>query len=167
MRQFPDIDPLTIKQHPNLVASLPDDRKPNKTWYFLIIDDYMLIANTTFFTDKMTKNSEWLHYQIEFPKRGLIWYLDTIRNKFLKTEAEGGLPKGKFSDSATIDGERLALQRAFNADGNRGGGYSFVTVDRKDNRLAKEYTFTDALLFEHGLMDVLEDILAKIKSGSL
>lgn len=166
MKQFPDIDPLTIKQHPNLVASLADDRKPNKTWYFLIIDDYMLIANATYFTDKLTKESEWLHYQIEFPKQGLIWYLDTIRNKFFKTEAEGGLAKGKMEVGGTVAGERLAIARAMNADGNRGGGYSFVTVDRKDG-LPKSYTFTDALLFEHGLIDLLDGIAAKIKAGAL
>ena len=166
MKQFPDIDPLTIKQDPNLVASLADDRKPNKTWYFLIIDDYMLIANATYFTDKLTKESEWLHYQIEFPKQGLLWYLDTIRNKFFKTEAEGGLPKGEIGASEVINGEELAIVRAMNADGNRGGGYTFVTVDRKDG-LPKSYTFTDALLFEHGLMDLLDDIATKIKTGVL
>lgn len=167
MRQFPEIDPLTIQQHPNLVASLPDDRQSTKTWYFLVIDEHMLIANATYFTNKRTGESKWLHYQIEFPKRGLLWYLDTIRNKFFKTEAEGGLPKGTFHDRATIDGERLALQRAFNADSQGGGGYSFVTVDRKDNRLSKEYTFTDALLFQHGLMDLLDEIADKIRAGLL
>ncbi|SEA23977.1 hypothetical protein SAMN04488051_102221 [Alkalimonas amylolytica] len=165
MKQFPEIDPLTIKQHPNLVASLQDDRKPYKTWYFLIIDDYMLIANATYKEQKQ----KWLHYQIEFPKQGLLWYLDSLRTKFFKTEAEGGLPKGKFHDKAVIDGEQLKLERCFGlgADG-RSGGYAFVTLDRKDDTgFAKEYNFTDALLFEHGLIDVLDDIAAKIKAGVL
>ncbi len=49
-----------------------------------------------------------------------------------------------------------------------GGGYAFVTLDRKDNTgFAKNYSFTDALLFEHGLIDVLDEIAAKIKSGQL
>lgn len=166
MRHFPQIDPLTIKQHPNLVASLPDEQQPTKTWYFLIIDDYMLIANATYFTNKRTGESKWLHYQIEFPKQGLIWYLDTIRNKFFKTEAQGGLPKGEIGASDVINGEELAIVRAINADGNGGGGYSFVTVDRKD-ALPKSYTFTDALLFEHGLMHLLENIAGKIRAGVL
>ena len=54
MREFPEIDPLTIEQHPNLVGRLPDDRKPHKTWYLLIIDDYLIIANATYFTDPET-----------------------------------------------------------------------------------------------------------------
>ncbi|MDP4536226.1 hypothetical protein Q3O60_08505 [Alkalimonas collagenimarina] len=169
MRQFPDIDPLTIKQHPNLVASLADDRDPNITFYFLVIDDYMIIANTNYFTNKLTKVSKWLNHQIEFPKQGLLWYLDSLRTKFFKTEAEGGLPKGKFHDKAAIGGEQLKLKRCFGlgADG-RGGGYGFVTLDRKDKHgFAKQYAFTDALLFEHGLIDVLDDIAAKIKAGVL
>lgn len=169
MRLFPDIDPLTIKQHPNLVALLVDNDDPRTTWYFLIIDDYMLIADAMYFTNKRTGESKWLHYQIEFPKQGLLWYLDSLRTKFFKTEAEGGLAKGKFHDEALIEGERLKLGRCFGlgADGRR-GGYAFVTLDRKDNTgFAKEYTFTDALLFEHGLIDVLDDIALKIKSGQL
>ncbi|MDP4536224.1 hypothetical protein Q3O60_08495 [Alkalimonas collagenimarina] len=169
MRQFPEIDPLTIKQHPNLVASLVDNDDPRTTWYFLIIDDYMLIADAMYFTYKDTGVSKWLHYQIEFPKQGLLWYLDSLRTKFFKTEAEGGLPKGKFHDKAVVDGEELKLKRCFGlgADG-RGGGYAFVTLDRKNERgFAKQYAFTDALLFEHGLIDVLDDIAAKIKAGVL
>ncbi|MBL4826905.1 MAG: hypothetical protein JKY66_04200 [Spongiibacteraceae bacterium] len=163
MQQFDQIDPLTIKQHPNLIAELPDDRKPHKTWYFLVIDDHMIIANTTF----KEKKQKWLHYQIEFPKRGLQWYLDSLQEKFFKTEAKGGLPKGTFHDKTEIDGERLKLGRAFNADGNRGGGYSFVTLDRKEEGFAKEYTFTDELLFKHGLLLLLEDLASKIATGQL
>ena len=164
MKQFPEIDPLTIKRHPNLVASLPDET-PNRTWYFLIIDEYIVIA-TAYYKEHKQK---WLHYQIEFPKQGLLWYLDSLRTKFFKTEAEGGLAKGKFHDEALIEGERLKLGRCFGlgADG-REGGYAFVTLDRKDNTgFAKEYNFTDALLFDHGLIDVLDDIAGKIKAGVL
>ena len=47
----------------------------------------------------------WLHYQIEFPKQGLVWLLDCMMDKFFKTEAEGGLPKGVFHDIAEIEGD--------------------------------------------------------------
>ena len=163
MRQFDEIDPLTIEHHPNLVAKLPDNKDPETTWYFLIIDDHMIIADAAY----RKQRQKWLHYQIEFPKRGLQWYLDTLQEKFSKTEADGGLPKGTFHDKTEIDGERLKLGRAFNADGNRGGGYSFVTLDRKERKFAKEYTFTDELLFKHGLVQLLEDIANKIATGHL
>lgn len=163
MKTFAEIDPKTVATHPNLIAKLPDDRKPHKTWYFLLVDDYLIIANATF----KERDSKWLHYQIEFPKRGLLWFLDTLKEKFFKTAAEGGLPKGVFNDVGTIDGERLKLARAADADGHGGGGYAFITLDRKNGNLAKEYTVTDALLFEHGLMDLFEQIAAKIRSGEL
>ena len=163
MRQFDEIDPLTIEKHPNLVAKLPDDRTPNKTWYMLVIDDYIVIANTTY----KERKQKWLHYQIEFPKQGLQWFLDTMRDKFFKTEAEGGLPKGKFHDKTTINGERIKLSRAFNADFKGGGGYSFVTLDRREDIFAKDYTFTDELLFNHGMIQMFQDVAATIAAGQL
>ena len=163
MRHFNDIDPLTVAQDPRVVASIQDDKEPTVTYYFLIDGDHMIVSNTNW----KERKQKWLHYQIEFPKRGLQWYLDTLEHKFFKTEAEGGLPKGKFHDIAEIDGERLSIDRAFNADLNGGGGYSFVTLDRKEDDLAKEYTFTDAFLFEGGLIQIFEDIAAKIKGGQL
>lgn len=163
MRHFNDIDPLTVAQDPRVVASIQDDKEPTVTYYFLIDGDHMIVSNTNW----KERKQKWLHYQIEFPKRGLLWYLDTLEHKFFKTEAEGGLPKGKFHDKTEIEGERIKLGRAFNADGNGGGGYSFVTLDRKEDDLAKEYTFTDAFLFEGGLIQIFEDIAAKIKGGQL
>jgi len=47
-----------------------------------------------------------------------------------------------------------------------GGGYSFVTLDRKESYgAAKKYTFTDEFLFKNGLKQVLQDIAAKVQSG--
>ena len=59
------------------------------------------------------------------------------------------------------------LGRAFNADSNGGGGYSFVTLDRKEDGLAKDYTFTDALLFEHGMIKMFQEVADKIAAGEL
>jgi hypothetical protein len=169
MKQFNDIDPLTVSQHPNLIATLPDDEEDTKNFYFLLTDDYIIIATAKYFTNKRTGKSKWLHYQIEFPKQGLRWFLDTLEGKFFKTAAEGGLPKGTFNSEGLVDGERLKLRRAFDADGNGGGGYAFITLDRIDNYigLAKSYTFSDALLFQYGMIDVMKDIANKIDLGQL
>ncbi len=169
MRQFKDIDPLTVAKHPNLIATVPDDEETTKNFYFLLIDDYIILATAKYFTNKITGRSKWLHYQIEFPKHGLRWFLDTLEGKFFKTAAEGGLRKGKFNDEGIVDGERLKLRRAFNADCEGGGGYAFITLDRKEPKSvwSKSYTFTDALLFEHGMIDTMKDIANKIDSGQL
>ncbi|EGR2186138.1 hypothetical protein ACSTDZ_22155 [Vibrio vulnificus] len=169
MKQFKEIDPLTVAAHPNLVATLPDATDAGNTFYFLLIDDYIVLADAQYFTDKLDGESEWLHYQIEFPKHGLRWFLDTLEGKFFKTAAEGGLPKGKFNDEGIVDGERLKLRRAFNADGEGGGGYAFITLDRKEPESvwSKSYTFTDSLLFEHGMIDTMKEIAKKIDLGQL
>ncbi|MEF1261096.1 hypothetical protein QTO16_19570 [Vibrio harveyi] len=168
MKQFKEINPLTVAQDPNLIATVPDDEETTKNFYFLLVDDYIILATAKYFTDKLDGESEWLHYQIEFPKYGLRWFLDTLEGKFFKTEAEGGLPKGTFNDEGLVDGERLKLRRAFNADGN-GGGYAFITLDRKEPESvwSKSYTFTDSLLFEHGMIDTMKLIAKKIDLGKL
>ncbi|MFW1142144.1 hypothetical protein ACEV8V_26395, partial [Vibrio parahaemolyticus] len=169
MKQFKEINPLTVAQDPNLIATVPDDEETTKNFYFLLVDDYIILATAKYFTDKLDGESEWLHYQIEFPKYGLRWFLDTLEGKFFKTEAEGGLPKGTFNDEGLVDGERLKLRRAFNADGNGGGGYAFITLDRKEPESvwSKSYTFTDSLLFEHGMIDTMKLIAKKIDLGQL
>lgn len=169
MKQFKEINPLTVAQDPNLIATVPDDEETTKNFYFLLVDDYIILATAKYFTDKLDGESEWLHYQIEFPKYGLRWFLDTLEGKFFKTEAEGGLPKGTFNDEGLVDGERLKLRRAFNADGNGGGGYAFITLDRKEPESvwSKSYTFTDSLLFEHGMIDTMKSIAKKIDLGQL
>lgn len=169
MKQFKDIDPLTIAKHPNLLAIFPDKTDVGNTFYFLLIDDYIIIADAKYFTYKSTGESKWLHYQIELPKHGLKWFLDALENKFFKTEAEGGLPKGTFHYEGTVDGERLKIRRAFNADGNGGGGYAFITLDRKepDSFWSKSYTFSDKLLFENGMIEIMKDIAKKIDKGKL
>ncbi|MGF1726979.1 hypothetical protein [Photobacterium nomapromontoriensis] len=169
MKQFREIDPLTVAQHPNRIATLLDKTDIGNTFYFLLIDDYLIIADTKYFTNKRTGKSKWLHYQIEIPKHGLRWFLDTLDRKFFKTAAEGGLPKGTFNSEGTVNGERLKLRRAFNADGNGGGGYALVTLDRKEKNSvwSKSYTFTDSLLFEHGMIDTMKEIAYKIDIGQL
>ncbi|EOV0128705.1 hypothetical protein P3576_23250 [Vibrio parahaemolyticus] len=60
MKQFKEIDPLTVAAHPNLVATLPDATDAGNTFYFLLIDDYIVIADAQYFTNKRTGKSKWL-----------------------------------------------------------------------------------------------------------
>ncbi len=167
MKPFEPIDPLTVADHPNLVASIADDRDENRTYYFLLVDDYLILSNTTYFTNKVTGVSKWLHYQIEFPKQGMQWFLDALENQFFKTEAEGGLPRGVFNCEGEVGGERLKLRRAFDVGGEC--GYAFITLDRKNENsvMSRSYTFTDTFLFENGMIDLMKDIAAKLQRGKL
>ena len=47
MKQFIEIDPLNVVHDPRVVASIQDDRKPHKTWYFLIDGEHLIISNAT------------------------------------------------------------------------------------------------------------------------
>ncbi len=167
MKPFEPIDPLTVADHPNLVASIADDRDENITYYFLMIDDYLILSDAIYFTNKVTGVSKWLHYQIEFPKQGLQWFLDALENQFFQTEAEGGLPRGVFNCEGEVGGERLKLRRAFDVGGEC--GYAFITLDRKNENsvMSRSYTFTDTFLFENGMIDLMKEIAAKIQRGEL
>ncbi|WP_064669203.1 hypothetical protein [Vibrio nigripulchritudo] len=167
MKRVQQLEPGTIEKHPNLVRMFPDPTYQGNTFYFVLDDDHLIVADSEYFTNKRTGKSKWIGYQIEFPKRGLRWFLTALEDKFFKTEAEGGLPKGVFNTEGCVDGERLKLRRAFNADSNNGGGYAFVTLDRfpEGRKVCKSYTFTDSLLFDHGLIDAMKDIAHKVDMG--
>src|SRR5690554_7647487 len=77
MKQFKPIDPLSIKSNPNLIGSLPGDTDPSDTYCLLVIDTHAIIFDYGLYTDPNTNESEWLTYQLEFPKAGLRWIVDT------------------------------------------------------------------------------------------
>lgn len=65
---------------------------------------------------------------LEFPIKGLPWFIKTLEQQFLKTEAEGALPKGKFAYEEIIDGERLCVSGMFGEP-----GYGFRNYSRQDH----------------------------------
>lgn len=171
MKQFKEIDPLTIQQNPRVVASLGDNIRPNITYYVLIIDTYALIAVFDYFTYADTGDNEWLTYQLEMPKPGIPWIIDTLEEKFFKLSHEGGLPKGVFHYEEEIGGEKLGLRRSMGLGhkDQRESGYTLTTHSRKENlgSLPKDMSFTDSFLFEHGFFDLLKDVAQRIRAGEL
>jgi hypothetical protein len=171
MKTFQDIDPLTIKQNPAVVGSLLHNRKPTITYYVLIVEDYALIAVCDWFTDGETGESEWLTYQLEMPKSGIAWIVDTLENKFFKLSHEGGLPADVRHYEEMIEGEKLGIGRemGLGSNDNREAGYSFITMSRPEpgEHMGKELSFTDSFLFEHGFFELLKSTAQKIKSGAL
>lgn len=175
MRQFPELDPMTVDQDPRVVGKIDDRPHPFApeiipTYYFLIDDNYLIIARTGFYLP----TKEWHIYQIEFPKWGLIWFLDSLLNRFTRTEAEGGLRKKQFDDEGVVGGERLLLSRCFGlrtGARNEGqtSGYKFATLDRKneDGQRSRSHSFTDEYLFQDGMLDLMKEIAQKIQNGEL
>jgi hypothetical protein len=169
MKTFKTIDPLTIKQHPDVVGSIVRYDKPEQTFYILLQDEYILIAVCDYFTNKRTKVSEWLTYQLEMPKAGLPWIVSTIENKFFKLSHEGGLPKDVFHYAEVVDGEKLMIGRPMylGTRENPEAGYEISTNSRKEGRTPKSLNFTDSFLFEHGLFDLFKDIAKKIDTDEI
>jgi len=159
MKVFSMIDPLSIATHPNLIAHMADNRKPNRTWYLLHVDEHVILADTTWFVYE----NKWRHYQIEFPIRGLSWYMDGIKNMSFEIPIDTSLSSMIVHNRAIIDGEALMLGRVYDAEG-RGSGYALTTLDRTERGLAKQYILSDELLFDHGLMDLFEKVAEQIKS---
>ena len=171
MKQFEPIDPLIIKNDSRVVGYVVDDNKPNRTIYVLIDDSYALLAVCNYFTSLRTQESRWLTYQLEFPKAGLRWIVDTINNKFFKTPNEGGLPSGVYHYEEVINGEELGIRRSMGlgTNENRQSGYTFTTLSRREEigTSAKELSFTDTFLFDRGFLKLIEDTAKRIESGEL
>jgi len=169
MKTFNTVDPLTIKQHPDVVGSIVHNTDPNQTFYILLQDEYILIAVCDYLTNKRTKVSKWLTYQLEMPKAGLPWIINTIENKFFKLSHEGGLPKDVYHYSEYVDGEKLMIDRPMflGTRENPEPGYEIHTNSRKEDDFPKSLCFTDSFLFDHGLFDLFKDVAQKIESGEL
>src|SRR5690554_2544514 len=171
MKQFEPIDPLSIKSNPNLIGSLPSDTEPSDTYCRLVIDTHAIIFDYVLYTDPDTNESCWLTYQLEFPKAVLRWIVDTFKNKFFKTPAQGGLPSGVYHYEEVIDGEELGIDRAMRLDTNenRQSGYTFKTLLRKEEDVdyPKRLSFTDTFLFDRGFLKLIEDTAKRIESGEL
>jgi hypothetical protein len=165
MRQFDSIDPEFMSNDPRIVSTTEDPDDQGRKYYLLVDGDYLLLATNKYRTDPQTGKSIWIGYQLEFPKQGLPWLVDTIENKFFKLAKEGGLPAGVFHFTEAIEGERLRVDRYFGLGENRETGYAFATVDRRDPNISKENSFTDTALFELGLFAWFKDNAERIRRG--
>src|SRR5690554_213363 len=173
MKQFKPIDPLTIESDTRIFGKLVDHEATyrDEIYYLAVDDTHAIIANHSFYVHPQTKESRWLTYQLEFPKAGLRWIVDTFKNKFFKTPAQGGLPSGVYHYEEVIDGEELGIDRSMNlgTNENRQSGYTFTTLSREDEQFGyiKDLSFTDTFLFDRGFLKLIEDTAKRIESGKL
>src|SRR5690554_296487 len=171
MKQFEPIDPLTIESDTRIFGKLINHEATyrDRTYYLAIDDTHAIIATHSYYTDPDTNESRWLTYQLEFPKAGLRWIVDTINNKFFKTPAQGGLPSGVYHYEEVIDGEELGIRRSMGlgTNENRQSGYTFLTLSRKEEGVSypKDLSFTDTFLFDRGFLKLIEDTAKRIESG--
>src|SRR5690554_734713 len=171
MKQFAPIDPLTIESDPRVVGSIENNTNIPGRMCLLIDGSHAIIFDYGYYTHPQTKESRWLTYQLEFPKAGLRWIVDTINNKFFKTPDEGGLPGGVYHYEEVVDGEELGISRdmGLGTNENRQSGYTFLTLSRREEigTSAKELSFTDTFLFDRGFLKLIEDTAKRIESGEL
>src|SRR5690554_7852322 len=120
MKQFEPIDPLTIESDTRIFGKLINHEATyrDRIYYLAIDDTHAIIGTHSYYTEPDTNESEWLTYQLEFPKAGLRWRVDTINNKFFKTPNAGGLPSGAYYYEEVIDGEELGINRSMNLGTN-------------------------------------------------
>jgi hypothetical protein len=171
MKQFTNTDPNTIDDDSRIILKFYQPRFNGKGldyYYLLKDDDYLLWVSKSLFHALNGNPEEWLAgTDIEFPKQGLPWFIKSIEEKFMKTEAEGGLKKEAFTYSEIINGEKLITLRWFGTPGyalanDSRQSYIFKTIEKR-----QEFCFTDSMLFDHGLFEKLKKIADKISAGSL
>ena len=131
----------------------------NDHYYFISTKTHLIIIDHI---DLPLKSGKRLvnSYQLEIPKAGLNYFIDSVSRFFLH-EDEGGVPFGKMSVHDAIDGETIQVFRAHSAD-QYGGGYALITLDREEDEIPQKLIFSDHELFECGLMDVLKEIAKEL-----
>ena len=173
MKQFKPIDPLTIESDTRIFGKLINHEATyrDRIYYLAIDDTHAIIATHSYYTDPDTNESEWLTYQLEFPKAGLRWIVDTLTIKFVKSPEEGGLPGGVYHYEEVVDGEELGIRRAMGlgTNENRQSGYTLLTLSREEDDIdyPKRLSFTDTFLFDRGFLKLIEDTAKRIENGEL
>ena len=102
-----------------------------------------------------------LVYQTEFPRTAAAWIVDTIENRLWRSAAEGGEPSGKNSVTESVAGETLTLRRTMAVGDDRDKGFVLSNSSRNSvifDEDHQEIEFSDRLLKEGGLLDVLRKL---------
>ena len=171
MKKFSNIDPNIVENDPRVVLKFTEyaEELGRDRFYFLLKDDdYLIWAGKTFSPAYDNHPSEWGGETfLEFPVSGLSWFINTIEQRFFKTEAEGGLEKGKFAYEEEVSGERLCVSRMFGEPGYGFRNYSRDSYLWDDESEPQQADFSDELLFQKGLFDQFKTIAEKISRGEL
>lgn len=169
MTKFHNTDPVNLLNDLRIVfkyAEFKSHLNDNDYWFWLKDGNYLIWAKSGLYAPLNGSPNYWVGgTQLEIPEEGLSWFIQVIEGKFLKTEAEGGLPKGEFGYEEEISGERLVISRMFGTP-----GYSFRNHSRdsyvfKTQKRPQEAMLTDEMLFEKGLFDEFKKLAAKIEQG--
>jgi hypothetical protein len=171
MKIFSDTDPVNLLNDPRIVyqySEFKPHKNDNNYSFWLKDGDYLLWAKRGLGVSFDDEPREWVGgTELEIPKEGLSWFVRMIEERFLKSSAEGGLPKGQYGCEEIINGERLIISRMFGTPGysfrnHSRNSYIFETQNRP-----QEAMFTDEMLFEKGLFDDFKKLAEKIDQGEL
>lgn len=167
MKKFIRLDPNEIDDDPGVALKFEEYLKEiGRSWFLYLIRDgnYFIWATKSLYTPTDGSLPKWVGgNKLEFPVSGLQWFIDTLEQKFFKTEAEGGLSKGQFAFDEIVDGEHLCVSRMFGEP-----GYGFRNYSRQDH-VIKSYEspqqadLSDELLFEKGLFEKFKEVAQQLK----
>ena len=172
MRIFTEIDPHTIDNDPRVVFVFEEYLEDiNRSWFLYLLkdNDHFIWASKDIIPAKNGMPPELSGNSfLEFPVSGLQWFIETLEQKFFKTEAEGGLPKDQFSYDEIIDGEHLCVSRMFGTP-----GYGFRNYSRQDHVWEddddddpQQADLSDELLFEKGLFEKFKEVAKQLAQSS-
>ena len=169
MKIFADTEANSLDNDSRIILrySQPTFNHVNTDYFYLLKDgNHLIWATKGYFPPLNGKPEKWVGgSEVEFPKQGFLWFIIAIEEKFMKTEAEGGLKKAAFTYSEIIEGEKLAIKRQFGVP-----GYGLMNFSREEylfQQTPQLAEFTDTMLFDNGLLAQLRVIADKITAGTL
>lgn len=168
MRIFTDIDPHQLENDSRIVFIFEeyDENISRSRFYHLLKDENHFIWASKSLRPARNGLPEKLFGSsiLEFPISGLQWFIDTLEQKFFKTEAEGGLAKDQFAYDEIVDGEHLCVSRMFGTP-----GYGFRNYSRQDHLWEEgdeddpqQADLSDELLFEKGLFEKFKEVAQQL-----
>jgi|GEM_PF-6208577 len=163
MKVFDDVNPASVLTDKRIIGvfSCNDEYSVSGAHYFILSDSgcllfvvcCLLFVVTSLPTSTLVNPTglEWCGgILLEISVAGFKWFVAAIENRFLKTEVNGGLPRGVYTIEAEVGGEKLSVARMFGVP-----GYSLRNHSRSAHVIAQEnlvrpqeLELSDELLFE-------------------
>lgn len=161
MKKLENVDPETVDTDPRIILRYTErsGKFDYEYSYYLLRDEDAAIWCYRSFCEEVSFEGKTIPAYwsggtlIEFPIAALAWIVESIEEKFLQTESEGGLEKGEFTVSKNFDGEKLTVKRMFGLPGYGLVNHSRGAYEETTIQSLQKADFSDSMLFENGLLN--------------
>lgn len=160
-----EIDPVSLPGNVRMLKEYEHPTFHDPIRIYLVDSNVLVVQGESTYPD-----GDVVKDQLELPAEAIAWLVDSIESRFWKAPSDGGLPRNVLHDMATIDSERIKINRGVSIGGEGIGGFRIVNLDRLDYGKwprSQEFGFTDVELVDMALLEFFKDFAQRHASGQI